>query len=345
MKEPWGKKIVSISDQVYKTLMFIFPADFRREYGPLIVQAFHDISRDVYIEGGFNDIICLWIHATTDLVSNAIAEHLNSTGMITMRALRNWLDPLKLWGFWIIATGAGLYLGWSLNLIVRPLLVLGKIDKVWPLDDLMTVYYNVDLPVFVLLSVLSGLIAGALVGLFQWFVLRRRIAGLGMWIPATAVGFGMDFLLKAAYFLMRLSETSGFQEPLQQPFLPYFLFATPILGALFIGLSQWLVLRREIPRSGWWVLIMPVGTVLSWRFAGVPPLLYGDLNSWIFRLATKTSIGVVPLTKVAYPLPYLVEGIVLGAITGVVIVMLIRASKRQSRPLVVDNAEPDCSAA
>ena len=63
------------------------------------------------------------------------------------------------------------------------------------------------------------------------------------------------------------------------------------------------------------------------------------------RLTTKTPIGVIPLTKVVYPLPYLVEGIVLGAITGVVIVMLIRASKRQSRPLVDDSLEPDCSAA
>ena len=343
MKESQGGKLISFSDRIYKTLMFMFPADFRREFGPLIAHAFHDISRDVYIEGSFKDVICLWVRATNDLVGSAIAEHLNSTGMITMRALRNWLDPLKLWGFWIIATGAGIYLGWSLNLIVRPLLVLGKIDKVWPLDDLMTVYYNVDLPVFVLLSVLSGLIAGALVGLFQWFVLRRRIAGLGMWIPGTAVGCGMDFLLKAAYFLMRLSETSSFQEPLQQPFLPYFFIATPILGALFIGLSQWLVLRREVPHSGWWVLIMPVGTVLSRRFAGVPPLLYGDLNSWIFRLATKTSIGVVPLTKVEYPLPYLVDGLVIGAVAGVVIVMLIRATKKQSRRLVIDNLGPDGS--
>lgn len=342
MKDSWGQKLIPISGRVYKALMFIFPTDFRREYGPLITQAFRDISRDVYIEGGFNDIICLWVHATTDLVSNAIAEHLNSTGRITVRALRNWLEPLKLWGFWIIATGAGLYLGWSLNLIVRPLLVLGKIDMVWPLDDLMTVYYNVDLTVFILLSVLSGLIAGALVGLFQWLDLRRRLGGLGMWIPATAAGFGIDYLLKAVYFLLRYSETSGFQE--RGPpgsFLPYIFIATPILGALFIALAQWLVMRREVPHSGWWVLIVPVGTILA-PIPGSVHVPYGDLNSWIMRLTTKTSIGVIPLTKVAYPLPYLVEGIVLGAITGVVIVMLIRASKKQSRPLVVDNFELSC---
>jgi hypothetical protein len=324
--------------------MFIFPTNFRREYGPLIVQAFRDISRDVYIEGSFNDIICLWVRATTDLVSNAIAEHFNSTGRITVRALRNWLEPLKLWGFWIIATGAGVYLGWSLNLIVRPLLVLGKIDKVWPLDDLMTVYYNVDLTVFILLSVLSGLITGALVGLFQWLVLRRRLGGLGMWIPATVVGFGIDYLLKAVYFLLRYSETSGFQERVPQgSFLPFIFIATPILGALFIGVSQWLVLRREVPSSGWWVLIMPVGTIIALIFHGAVHIPYEELNSWIMRLTIKTSIGVIPLTKVVYPLPYLVEGIVLGAVTGVVIVMLIRASEKQSRPLVVDNLDPDFS--
>ncbi|MCJ7568364.1 MAG: hypothetical protein MUO58_12560, partial [Anaerolineales bacterium] len=86
--------------------------------------------------------------------------------------------------------------------------------------------------------------------------------------------------------------------------------------------------------------IMPVATILALYFPGAVHIPYEDINSWIFRLATKTSIGVIPLTKVAYPLPYLVEGIVLGAVAGVVIVMLIRATKKQSRLLVVDNVEP-----
>ena len=78
MKDSWGGKLISISGRVYKALMFIFPTDFRREYGPLIAQAFRDISRDAYIDGNIRDIIYVWVRATSDLVGNAIAEHLTS---------------------------------------------------------------------------------------------------------------------------------------------------------------------------------------------------------------------------------------------------------------------------
>ena len=78
MKDSWGGKLISISDRVYKALMYIFPTDFRREYGPLIAQAFSDISRDAFIDGNFNEIIYLWVRSMSDLVGSAIAEHLNS---------------------------------------------------------------------------------------------------------------------------------------------------------------------------------------------------------------------------------------------------------------------------
>ncbi len=78
MKDSWGGKLISISGRVYKALMFIFPTDFRREYGPLIAQAFRDISRDAYIDGNIRDIIYVWVRATSDLVGNAVAEHLTS---------------------------------------------------------------------------------------------------------------------------------------------------------------------------------------------------------------------------------------------------------------------------
>ena len=78
MKDSWGGKLISISGRVYKALMYIFPTDFRREYGPLIAQAFSDISRDAFIDGNFNEIIYLWVRSMSDLVGSAIAEHLNS---------------------------------------------------------------------------------------------------------------------------------------------------------------------------------------------------------------------------------------------------------------------------
>jgi hypothetical protein len=178
---------------------------------------------------------------------------------------------------------------------------------------------------FILLAVLSGLITGAVVGLVQWLALLRKTGDLGLWIPATAIGFGIDFLLKAVFFVLSYSELSGGRFPSQQgSFLPLLFAITPLLGALLIGLSQWLAMRRKLRYSAWWMLAMPIATILALRFQ--PHSLYGSLKAWIMRLAPTMPIGVIPLTKLVYPLPYLFEGILLGVFTGIVIVMLVRRS-------------------
>jgi len=258
-----------------------------------------------------------------------------------MKLLRDRLEPLRSWGKWIIATGIGFYVAWILNLVIRPLLVLGKINLVWPANDLETVYLNLDLAGFILLAVLSGLITGGVVGLFQWLALLRKTGDLGLWIPATAIGFGIDFLLKAVFFVLSYSELSGGRFPSQQgSFLPLLFAITPLLGgALLIGLSQWLVLRRKLRYSAWWMLAMPIATILALRFQ--PHSLYGKLIAWIMRLASTTPIGVIPLTKVAYPLPYLFEGILLGVFTGIVIVMLVRRSTERLHAPAADDPRPD----
>lgn len=257
-----------------------------------------------------------------------------------MKSLRDRLEPLRSWGKWIIATGIGFYVGWILNLAIRPLLVLGKINLVWPASDLEIVYRNLDLSGFLLLAVLSGLITGAVVGLVQWLALLRKPGGFGLWLPATAIGFGIDFLLKAVFFLLDYSWRSGGGFPPQRdPILPLLFVITPFLGAFLVGLSQWLVLRRKLRYSAWWMLAMPIATILALRFQ--PHSLYGKLIAWIMRLAPTMPIGVIPLTKLVYPLPYLFEGIVVGAVTGIVIVMLIRKSAKRSHAPAADDPRPD----
>lgn len=334
MKDHWGKRLISVSDRVYWVLLKILTSEFRRQYGALIAQAFHNLSREAYAERGSVGLIWLWMPSATDVIESAIAEQSAKLGRNSMKLLRKRLEPLRFWGKWIIATGAGLYAGWILNLIFRPLLVLNRIDLVWPVNDLETVYRNLDLPGYILLSVLSGLITGAIVGLFQWLALLRKAGDWGWWLPATAIGFGIDCLLKALFFSLYYVETSGGQlRPPQGSFLPFLFAIVPLMGALFIGLSQWLVMRRKVQYSGWWILAAPIATILALRSSAAMDVLNESFNAWIMRLASITSIGVVPLTKIAYPLPYLFEGIIVGAFTGMVIVMLVRRASKQSHLL------------
>jgi hypothetical protein len=85
------------------------------------------------------------------------------------------------------------------------------------------------------------------VGLAQWQVLRSRLTGMGWWPVATVVGSGAVLVFFALQALLP-------QAP--KPFL-----LPVLLGG--IGVAQWLVLRRRLPKTWPWVGIQIVAAMLS----------------------------------------------------------------------------------
>lgn len=64
-----------ISIRLYRLLLQLYPAGFRREYGDLIEQAFRDRLRDARHQGIVAVGMC-WLHALSDLIVNALGERL-----------------------------------------------------------------------------------------------------------------------------------------------------------------------------------------------------------------------------------------------------------------------------
>lgn len=96
----------------------------------------------------------------------------------------------------------------------------------------------------------DGLIIGASIGIAQGLVLRRRIAPMGWWVLASALGFGVGkFLGEALAQGMPVVVGSG--------------LAGAIIGAS-VGATQWLVLRGKAAEAGWWVAANIVGWVIAW---------------------------------------------------------------------------------
>lgn len=83
---------------------------------------------------------------------------------------------------------------------------------------------------------------GAVVGVLQWLVLRPLIRRDGWWIPASAAGWAGGAGL--VVFLLRP------ENPVVAP---------AIIGA-GIGLAQWLVLRWQVSRAWWWIVV----SILGW---------------------------------------------------------------------------------
>ena len=93
-------------------------------------------------------------------------------------------------------------------------------------------------------------------------------------------------------------------------------FAAPSVG-IALGIAQWLVLRRQVSRAGWWVLASTVGLVVG-PAAGFGLVLTSGRSmemSFILALAVGGTVGLVGGA---------VGGAVYGAITGSVMVWLLR---------------------
>ncbi|HOQ97838.1 MAG TPA: hypothetical protein PLJ35_03345 [Anaerolineae bacterium] len=68
--------VVWVSRRLYGLLLWLCPAQYRREYGPSMRQAFSDLAREAYARHGACGVLALWLRAFPDLVATATREHL-----------------------------------------------------------------------------------------------------------------------------------------------------------------------------------------------------------------------------------------------------------------------------
>jgi len=72
-----------MSYRVYAALLFAYPAEFRREYGPQMIQVFRDSYSATNSNGLRKNPLRFWLHTLTDLAVSAAKEHRDSLGKAT----------------------------------------------------------------------------------------------------------------------------------------------------------------------------------------------------------------------------------------------------------------------
>jgi inosine-uridine nucleoside N-ribohydrolase len=105
---------------------------------------------------------------------------------------------------------------------------------------------------------------GLVIGTLQYLLLRRRFAKMGWWILTTTLGWSLIWLGIAFRY-----------NPLGDIDIPssagYFLIAGTGVGIL-IGVTQWLVLRTQVPNASWWIPINGLGF-------GIASVILADITS------------------------------------------------------------------
>lgn len=124
---------------------------------------------------------------------------------------------IGFWFWWMIAGVTGLGVG--LGLLVALIETLASLSSIVSSITVVAV---------------AGAVVGASLGVAQWLVMRRHIPRAGWWVLATVLGMAVGFALANVNFDPMDIATPGF-----------------VVGAS-LGTTQWLVLRRHIPR-GWLV--------------------------------------------------------------------------------------------
>jgi hypothetical protein len=178
------------------------------------------------------------------------------------------------WGFWlqwVLASTVGLLLGFIVG---------------FPLS-----FLAMDILGERLGQSFGGIVFGIGVGGLQWLVLRRRISRAGWWVLASAAG---------GYGIVQAMFLGAFEGYVGSLSFGALLSITGVvaLGGAVTGTLQWLVLRGQVSRAGWWVLASTVG----WGLSMTAAIAY----SW------------------PGPMWLIVTGAVLGAVTGGALVWLLR---------------------
>jgi hypothetical protein len=128
--------------RVYEKLLFAYPSDFRRTFGPQLVQVFRDCYRAETSEHGAFSVIPLWLHTLMDLISSAAKEHSESENKFMSNLKR---DLVAIVGAVLIIAAALLLLTYGRKNEVSSIVAFGYF-----LDALVTTGVIGNLIVFVL---------------------------------------------------------------------------------------------------------------------------------------------------------------------------------------------------
>lgn len=220
---------------------------------------------------------------------------------------------LRFWLSWIAANALGelIGLGTTASVTVGAFMI----------NDRLPLWLGLALGVGV--ALVGGVVEGGTVGTAQWLVLRRALPAMRWrsWALATAVGGFIAWVLgmlpstiMSATAHAATAATAAGGSPADIPDAVQLVLAAAmglfVLGPI-LGVPQWRVLRRFVPRAGWWVLANGV----AWA-VGMPLVFLG---------VQAGAAGGSPWRAIAAgALSLLAAGAAVGAVHGAAMVWLLR---------------------
>ena len=77
MSKPGSTWPVRLAERAYRCLLYLYPAEFRRRFGPELLQVCRDAFRDAYRQAGLLGALRVTVRTFVDLVTTATAEQVS----------------------------------------------------------------------------------------------------------------------------------------------------------------------------------------------------------------------------------------------------------------------------
>lgn len=146
--------------------------------------------------------------------------------------------PLPRLHTWVLATGAGALLAWTLGMVPSTFLSVGAGGRARSAEPVETAVLG--------LALLMGLVLGPLLGLAQWLALRRFVRGAALWMPANALAWACGMV--TIFVGMDLAFAEGFGPGTVPILISTLLLCGAAVGAVHGLTLVWLV--RPVRRLG-----------------------------------------------------------------------------------------------
>lgn len=232
--------------RIYRVLLSFYPPTFRNEFGEEMTAVFAQAMMEAAERGRWT-MPAVYLREIREMPLNLVREHWHS---LTKKELPMATIKKPEWFFyptWIILTLLCVPLAFFINIAIMLVITsfIGDfiyVDGVRHItEDYLSMYTFIP-------------IVGFVTGLLQYGLLRRYLPHMGWWVLATTGGW----LLGG--FLILISGWLNIW-----PYESFDLDLAFIVMGLSIGVGQWLLLRRHLPRAGWWV----GANVVGWGLLGL----------------------------------------------------------------------------
>jgi hypothetical protein len=282
------KGLVWIAIRLHAWLIWLYPASFRGEYGTELDMVFSESLVEAAARNKRTALIMI-LRELRDYPISLLREHWRS---LTHQEL-NRMTIIKKpeWFFfpaWILLSVLSVLFALGVTLVLLRLMIdfIGSyiyVDGVRHITE-DYLFMKVVLPAYSLIT-----------GLLQYALLRRYIPRLGWWVLATAGGWLLGVVLISC-----ISWIITYFWPNKLVFNPRAIDSAFIFIGFSVGIGQWFLLRRRLPRAGWWI----VANIVGWGLLGLitgPTLDQYDLLVLASLPASVTAAVLIWLMGLAQP--------------------------------------------